>query len=108
MLRIMNQASLLDKLRPELERRLAGVHMGALPGTILLRTELGEATVRATSPDCAVLDLPQDKLIQLVSGYRSVHDLLSEPDVKMTPGSEALWSVIFPKGHPYVWLADHF
>jgi predicted acetyltransferase len=108
MLRIMNQATLFEKLRLELERRLAAARLDALPGTILLRTELGEATVRATSPDCAMLDLPQDKLIQLISGYRSAHDVLSEPDVKMTPGSEPLWSVLFPKGQPYVWLADHF
>ncbi len=108
MLRIMNQVSLFEKLRPELERRLAAVRLDALPGTILLRTELGETVLRAASPDCAVLDLPQDKLIQLVTGYRSVHDVCSEPGVKMTPGSEPLWNALFPKGHPYVWMADHF
>ena len=108
MLRIMNQATLFEKLRPELERRLAAVQLDALPGTILLRTELGETALRTVSPDCAALDLPQDKLIQLVTGYRGVHDVCSEPGVKMTPGSEPLWNVLFPKGHPYVWMADHF
>lgn len=108
MLRIMNQATLFDKLRPELERRLAAVRLDALPGMILLRTELGETVLKATSPDCVWLELPQDKLIQLVTGYRSVHDVCSEPGVKMTSSSELLWNVLFPKGHPYVWMADHF
>jgi predicted acetyltransferase len=108
MLRILNQAALVDKLRPELERRLSAVRIDRLPGTILLRTDLSETAISYTSPDSVALELAQDKLMQLIAGYRSVHDSCSEPGVKMMPGSEPLWNVLFPKGHPYMWVADHF
>ncbi|HEY3341782.1 MAG TPA: GNAT family N-acetyltransferase [Anaerolineae bacterium] len=108
MLRIMNQATLFDKLRPELERRLSAVRMDHLPGTIFVRTELGETTICASAPERAALELPQDKLMQLIAGYRSAHDCCTEQGIKMTPGSEPLWNALFPKGHPYMWVADHF
>jgi hypothetical protein len=108
MLRIMNQATLFDKLRPELERRLSAVRMDHLPGTIFVRTELGETTICASAPERAALELPQDKLMQLITGYRSAHDSCTEPGIKVTPGSEPVWNALFPKGHPYMWVADHF
>jgi hypothetical protein len=108
MLRILNQAALVEKLRPELKRRLSAVRIDRLPGTILLRTDLGETAISSTSPDSVALELAQDKLMQIIAGYRSVHDCCTEPGVKMAQGSEPLWNVLFPKGHPYMWVADHF
>jgi len=61
------------------------------------------------------LSLSQDKLMQLAMGYRSARDLLSAEDVRVSgavsSGKETLLpvlEVLFPKGLPFVWTADHF
>ena len=108
MLRIMNQETLFARLRPELERRLSAARLDSAPGMVILRTDLGETALDFGGTDCLVLELPQDKLIQLITGYRSAHDLRNQSGVSITPGGESLLNVLFPKGYSYVWLADHF
>jgi predicted acetyltransferase len=108
MLRIVNQATLFEKLRLELNCRLAAVWPESVPQALHVRTELGEAVLNPGPSGAIWLELPQEKLIQLITGYRSMRDMGTEPSVHMLPGSEPFWTVLFPKGHPYVWLSDHF
>jgi hypothetical protein len=108
MLRVVNQSALLEKLHPEFERRLSAGRLDRIPVAVVIRTELGETALSFGSLDCISLELPQDKLAQLLAGYRSVHNVLSEPGVRATAGSEPVLSALFPPGHPYVWLADQF
>ncbi len=119
MMRVLNQDTLFEKLQPELEHRLQVARLGAYTGTLIIQTDLGtttldidKGTVTASTGSKtdrpATLTLSQDQLIQLVVGYRSARDIVNDPAVKVARDSVPLLDALFPKTHPYVWLADHF
>lgn len=114
MLRILNQPELFEKLSPELARRVAGM---AAARPIALETDLGALTLipEADGLRCvpgieaeAQLTLSQDKLMQLVMGYRSVQDVLNSPEVTMTGDALPMLTALFPKDMAFVWSPDHF
>ena len=116
MTRVLNQRPLFEKFAPELERRLALSTLSSFEGTLALRTDLGTTSLAFSGGKLAVgsddaamcFELSQDKLMQLILGYRSVRDVANEPDVKVLGDAVALLDVLFPRGFPYVWHADHF
>lgn len=117
MLRLLNQQPFFEKLAPELERRLAlsrsAGYTGALTfqtdlGTLALVVNRGSIAVAGKASDGLRVELSQDKLTQLVIGYRSARDVLNDPQVKAHGDVLPLLNVLFPKGQPYVWVADHF
>ena len=116
MMRILNQQPLFEKIVPEMERRLALSPLAGYTGGLALSTDLGTTTLAFDGGKLAVgavevpaqIRLSQDKLGQLVMGYRSVRDVLNAPDVQITGDALALLNALFVKGHPYVWVADHF
>jgi predicted acetyltransferase len=116
MMRILNQQPLFEKIASELEKRLAVSPLAGFDGKLALRTDLGTTSLTfdggrlsVGTEDAAMrLELSQDKLMQLVVGYRSVRDVVNEPDVKVLGDAVALLGAIFPGGFPYVWNADHF
>lgn len=116
MLRILNQQPLFEKIAPELERRLAISPMAGYTGTLVLCTDLGTTALAFEDGKLAVgtldaatrLELSQDRLVQLVMGYRSVRDVLNDPDVQMESDAIPLLNALFPRSHPYVWVADQF
>jgi predicted acetyltransferase len=114
MLRILNQPELFEKLAPELARRIAGM---AEARPIALETDLGAVTLipEANGLRCtpgigaeARLTLSQDKLTQLVMGYRSIRDVLNSSEVTMTGDALSTLAALFPKDVAFVWSADHF
>jgi len=114
MLRIMNQRPLFEKLAPELARRLSGFE-GAVP--IAIQTDLGAITLTPESGDVTLQDgvaaeaqlaLSQDKLMQLILGYRSVRDLLNTPDVTVTGDAVPMLQALFPRDTAFMWKPDHF
>ncbi len=125
MMRILNQPLLFEKLLPVLNGRLATRPGVALPDALALETDLGVTTLvfdrgrvdldHRAEPSVR-LSLSQDKLMQLLMGYRSAQDLLSAEDVRVlgegtTSDKGTLLpalEVLFPKGLPFVWTADHF
>ena len=54
------------------------------------------------------LEMPQDKLIQLMMGRRSIEDLAIEPDVSITEEIIPVLETLFPLDHPHVWWPDRF
>lgn len=117
MMRIVNQQPLFEKTAPELERRLAVSPLAGFDGTVALCTDVGTTSlafaggklVVGTDGDATMrLELSQDKLVQLLVGYRSVRDVVNEPDVNVSNDARVLLNVLFPRGFPYVWKADHF
>jgi predicted acetyltransferase len=124
MMRILNQPPLFEKLLPVLNGRLAARPGVTLPDALALETELGVTTLAFEGERVGLghaaeaevrLSLSQDKLMQLAMGYRSARDLLSAEDVRVSgavsSGKETLLpvlEVLFPKGLPFVWTADHF
>ena len=117
MMRILNLDAFFAKVCPELSRRLAHSLLRKYTGTLQIETDLGTVTlaidqdgVKLASPRWvdAVLEVPQDKLIQWMVGYRRTEDVLYDPDVTAPERIVPLLDALFPKGIPYVWSADHF
>jgi predicted acetyltransferase len=116
MMRILNQAALFEKLTPELQRCVA-LAPGNPQGVLAIHTNLGATTISIhdgmvkLTPSVhadSVVEMPQEKLAQLVAGYRSVSDVLSDGEVCSQGEVAPLLSALFPQGQPYMWAADHF
>ncbi len=112
--RILNQASLFDKLSHMLRLRVAHSILRDQSFALNLRTDLGETTLTFGAPGegpSGVLLIPQDRLLQLVLGYRSLGDTLSDPLVQVQsthPGFRQGLDALFPRGYPFNWLPDYF
>jgi len=117
MMRIINQAALFEKIAPELSDRVADSRLAGRSAGLGLRTDLGEMRLeiangrvipRAGETAEDRIELPQSRLAQLVMGYRSPRDLLTESGVSFFGEALALAEVLFPVQNAYVWAADHF
>jgi len=117
MMRILNLKSTFDKVRPDLERRMAAAAGHAPTGRLAIETDVGAMTLSTNNgmlsldfepPAQADLVLSQDKLTQMLVGYRRPGDVLNDPDVRATGDAHAWLDVLFPTCQAYVWSADHF
>ena len=133
MMRIINLQQLLEKLEPEMTRRVVGK---GLSGKLTIITDLGSVAVRVSSRSARLtatltnadytLQLEQWKLLQLLIGYRSLEDVLSDPrDVPFSPTSrppadstsprrrasafaKEFAEHLFPTQWPFCWRPDWF
>ena len=118
MMRIINQSSTLKGITGELEKRLRrSAHLSQWSGKILIATDLGQdclgidrgrVAYTASKANAFHLEIPQDKLIQLMMGRRSIEDLAIEPDVSVTGGIIPILATLFPLDYPHVWWPDRF
>jgi predicted acetyltransferase len=125
MMRVLNQDTLFEKLAPELTRRLRASELAQFTGSLAIQTDLGVTAIQiqqgvltvSTSQDNAAepglsadltVSLSQDKLMQLLAGYRPARDVLNDPDVQAQGDILPVLDALFPKAIPYVWLPDHF
>ncbi len=116
-MRMINQKTLFEKIKKELERRISGSKFKACSDSLEIRTDMENITLKICDGTLNIyseekvenfLTLSQAKLIQLIVGYRSVRDILNDSEVEIGGDIEPLLGVLFPKTSPYVWLADHF
>lgn len=118
MMRIINQSSTIEKITGELEKRLQrDADFSQWRGKILISTDLGQDCLEidqgnvahTNSPaDAFHIEMPQDKLIQLMMGRRSIEDLAIESGVWVNEGIMPVLDTLFPLGHPHVWWSDRF
>jgi hypothetical protein len=118
MLRVINLATLFDKLSPEFSARLQAAGFSGPERTFLLRTDVGsvqvtagEAGVRvrpARAGKRVVVEMPQHRLGELLFGYRTVADVAGEPGVRIPRALTALLEVLFPLQWAHVSRADYF
>ena len=118
MMRIINQSSTLEKITDELEKRLQrSAELSQWSGKIFISSDLGQDCLEidrgsvAHTNSCENgfhLEIPQDKLIQLMMGRRSIKDLVIEPDVSVSEEIVPVLQTLFPPGHPHVWWPDRF
>jgi len=114
--RIMNVRSTLEKLRPELSRRLGNAGLRRSPSRLSIRTDIGSATLELSDSGVSFSDktsvdwieLPQWALMQLILGYRPVSDVVADPMVRTEGNVRGVLEALFPTGYPYIWLADWF
>ena len=113
MMRIINQSRTLKGIASELENRLQGTtQLSQWSGKILISSDLGQDCLEIDRGRVAhtnnrgntfQLEIPQDKLIQLMMGWRSIGDLAAEPDVSVSEEIVPVLEILFPLGHPHVW-----
>ena len=118
MMRIINQSSTLEKITGELEKRLQrDAELSEWSGKLLISTDLGQDCLEIDHGSVAYtnnqtngfhLEMPQDKLIQLVMGRRSIRDLAIEPDVSVSAEIIPVLEALFSLDYPHVWWLDRF
>lgn len=124
MLRIFNQKPLFKKLRTMLADRWTRTHQAEDSITLTIQTDLDATTLAFSAAGCKIvadpasaasrgssparLDLSQDKLVQLVMGYRSVSDVVNSADVTLAGAALPLLKALFPKQVAFMWKPDYF
>jgi len=118
MSRVINVASLFEKLSPELSARLNGSGLAGIQTSFVLKTDIGAVRVTAakgrvttstgTGGKVAVVRLPQQRLSQLLFGFRTVADVAREPGVRIPGRLEELLDVLFPLHWAHVSRPDYF
>lgn len=119
MLRIIRLAPLLEKLADYLSGRLAAGALRGWEGAVTLRTDIGDVTVTARDGVASVVDggapgadlvaeIPGDRLLQLLVGYRDAATVALDEDVEMSPETTRALDGFFPPDIPYMWWSDRF
>jgi predicted acetyltransferase len=117
MMRIINQKALFAALLPEFERRIENSPFRGHSGHLTIHTDLGTTrldlfrgniNISTNNSGNLMLKCPQDNLMQLLVGYRSVRDVVNDKEVLASGDVIPLMNVLFPKGIPYMYFADHF
>jgi len=112
MIRVLNLVSVFKKMREEFERRLAHSEFHNLTSTLNIVGEEGAVQFEITEGKIKVntdvttgdyqLNIPLVSLNPLVTGYKSIHDLLQERALSMKGKNIIrLVDVLFPKGFPF-------
>jgi predicted acetyltransferase len=114
--RIINLNSTFRRLIPELEERLEKSCVRNLSSKISIKTDLGLITLEISGSNLSLseaesenlVELPQWVLMQLILGYRSPANVLVDSAVKYRGKIRESLEILFPAGHPYIWLSDWF
>jgi len=115
MARIIHLAPFMEKLSPELGRRL---HATPWQGALSLETDIGSVSLLANGPFLTVtpdagrnaqkVRIPQMALTQLAMGYRSAPDVAYDAEARIPSRALPALNALFPRGYPYMWWADRF
>ena len=111
MARVLNLASILEKMSEEFERRLHYSELHYIDHSLTIATEESSAVIDIRGDNVTLetglesdyrIDLPLDCLNPLITGYRGIREVLNDPRVKVKGGEEAtrILEVLFPTGHP--------
>ncbi|MCS7265318.1 MAG: GNAT family N-acetyltransferase [Armatimonadetes bacterium] len=117
MMRVINLESLMQKLSVELTKRLKNSPIRDHSCTFAIVTDIGSVKVEVCNSQVLIspcepqeaddkLELPQSKLMQLLTGYQTIAILLVDDDVHCSPSLVPILDVLFPPAYPYIWWAD--
>ncbi|MCD6520081.1 MAG: GNAT family N-acetyltransferase [Anaerolineae bacterium] len=107
MVRVIDQQALFVGLEPLWRERLEG-YAGDW-GSLSIVTDLGEGRIPlGTAGPTLRVEMPQPVFTQLLMGYRRVQDVLEEPGVQIAEEAIPLLDRLFPRGYPYMYVADRF
>jgi len=112
--RIIHLRPLMEKLAPELSKRLADAGISNADA-VHIETDMGDVGLGVSRGQVRVLDggtlrvkMPQLILTQLVMGYRDVDDVMGEDGVQVSRKALPMMRVLFPKKDGYMWWSDRF
>jgi predicted acetyltransferase len=114
MMRLIDQDALLAKLETALAARMEQSRFAGTRVTLRIETDLGSSELGLGARGAgrerinARVALPQQTLMQLMVGYRSAADVVSEPNVESAGKALAVLDALFGGQSPYVWRADRF
>ncbi len=117
MARIIDLPSLMRKLAGYVSERVANGALDGWEGSVSLSTDIGSVTLRVQAGTATVeegaagdlgVEMPQDRLLQLLVGYRDADTIALDDDVDMTAEAAAVLGGMFPPDTPYMWWSDRF
>ena len=108
MARVIDQSGLLRTLTPLFRQRLSASACQSWRGTLVLATQLGEDAVELGGTQQYPVRLPQERLIQLVLGYRSATEMALDGHIDCASELVPVLDAVFPRGNPYMWHPDRF
>lgn len=114
MMRLIDQDALLARLESALAERIGNSRFTGACVTLCIETDLattdlqlGAARGRGERVEAGVV-LPQQTLVQLVTGYRTAADVLAETGVESRGQARGVLEALFGGQTPYVWRTDRF
>ncbi len=119
MMRIIRLVPLFEKLTEYLTGRAATAGLRGWAGAIALRTDIGDVTLRVHDGAVAaaegsesdadlIVEIPQDRLLQLLVGYRDATTIALDEGVVMSDDAARVLDAMFPPDTPYMWWSDRF
>lgn len=116
MIRTLDLRSTLEKIAPELERRMAVSHLNRWRGTLGVSDSRQRAVLKIGGGKVGVIDAPAGKnvvrggeeIAQLIIGADEPRALCEAGHIKTTGEAAALLEVLFPAQHPCLAGADRF
>jgi predicted acetyltransferase len=117
--RIVDLPALAEAIQPALVKRAEELPTGDPPAALGLVCIAGDgeseqrATLRLSTQErsagrTAHLRLPQQRLCQLLMGYRGIDAIRREHPDACAAEDVALIRALFPEGYPHMWSIDHF
>ncbi len=116
MVRTLNLRGTLEKISPELARRLANSHLSRWRGTLALRDARQRVVLKIGGGKVGVIDGPAGKntvrggeeIAQLILGTDEPRAVCAAGGIKTTGQGAELLEVLFPAQHPCLAGADKF
>jgi len=116
MIRTLDLRSALEKVSPELARRMAASHLNRWRGTLAVRDARQQVVLKIGGGKVGVIDGPAGKntarggeeVAQLIIGTDEPQALCAAGGIKTTGEAAGLLEVLFPEQHPCLAGADRF
>ncbi len=106
--RIVNLDGLAVALKETLEERVRTSGLEGSVGKVAVVCDAERAEMEIGAGRTITINLPQENLLQLLMGYRSLGELRLEFPSCVAEQDVAIIDILFPGGHPYMWNLDHF
>ena len=105
---MINLRTTLEKIAPELERRLEKSHLHDWTGDVLIKMPDRRAVLSVTSGRVAVVETKQtehtveggQEIAQLILGCKDPRETVEETGIGLGGDAEELVEVLFPWQHP--------
>lgn len=106
--RIVNLSELATVLTDAVRERAEVWDSDDRVGRIAFTCGTERAEIEIGAGRTLAINLPQQNLLQLLIGYRSIAELLLEFPACVVEEDVAAVDALFPGGYPYMWNLDHF